>query len=695
MATDRPNAEDAASIQHLRARLEVLEGRVTEAVQARRARRPATADDRLRGVFLSDADIDLLLAAGGGVRPPPAVDTDLLVRVEAAVDAAEAEGQPTRLRRLQRGFGLAPLDVDILLAALAPDLDPRFERLYAYLQDDITRRRLTAGLSLELAGAGALDPVARAATGRTGRLVTSGLLTVEDAERPFLTRALRVPDRVTSYLLGDDEPGPDIEPYLTPTVPMAGEGWERVARAIEAGTRLFYAQERPGASGSALFGAALAAVGLRAVEVDLGVPESIVDLVPALLREAGLCQAGLILTRVDDVARRDLRTIRRLTRLPALVCLTGTYSWDPEWADSLPYVVDVPPPAREVRADLWRRLLAGVPALDEPEGVQTLAALRMKPREMIAVVDAAGQRARGEQREVRLADLEASARHVNSVSLEQLCTRIAPRASWADIVLAPPVARTIRKIAARARHRDLVQGEWGLRAHSRRQGIIALFSGPPGTGKTLAAEVIAGQLGVDLYVIDLATIVDKYIGETEKNLERIFTAAEQVNGLLFFDEADALFGKRSEVRDARDRYANIEVAYLLQRLERFDGVAVLATNLSANIDEAFSRRLDVSVDFRLPELPERRAIWQLSLPPALPVAEDVDRDFLATEFALSGGSIRNICVEAAYLAADDGGRVTMEHLIRATALEHRKLGRLLSSAEFKQFHEIGKHELAS
>src|SRR5262249_14372582 len=175
------------------------------------------------------------------------------------------------------------------------------------------------------------------------------------------------------------------------------------------------------------------------------------------------------------------------------------------------------------------------------------------------------------------------ARHVNSVGLEQLCTRVAPHAGWSDIVLAQPVARAIRKIASRARHRELVRGQWGLGGHSRRHGIIALFSGPPGTGKTLAAEVIASQLGVDLYLIDLATIVDKYIGETEKNLERIFTAAEQVNGLLFFDEADALFGKRSEVRDARDRYANIEVAYLLQRLERFDGVALLAPHTRPNI----------------------------------------------------------------------------------------------------------------
>jgi SpoVK/Ycf46/Vps4 family AAA+-type ATPase len=203
-----------------------------------------------------------------------------------------------------------------------------------------------------------------------------------------------------------------------------------------------------------------------------------------------------------------------------------------------------------------------------------------------------------------------------------------------------------------------------------------LFAGPSGTGKTLAAEVIASELGVDLYEVDLATVVDKYIGETEKHLDRIFDEAERVNGVLFFDEADALFGKRSDVRDAHDRYANVEVAFLLQRMERFDGVAVLASNLRANVDEAFLRRLDLVIEFPLPDADDRRRIWRLCLPPTLPTSDDVDIDVLAERFDLTGGSIRNVALGAAHAAAASNGHVLMADLVAAAEREYRKLGRL-------------------
>jgi SpoVK/Ycf46/Vps4 family AAA+-type ATPase len=219
-------------------------------------------------------------------------------------------------------------------------------------------------------------------------------------------------------------------------------------------------------------------------------------------------------------------------------------------------------------------------------------------------------------------------------------------------------------------------------------GITALFAGDSGTGKTLSAEVVAGDLGFDLYVIDLSTVVDKYIGETEKNLDRIFTEADRVNGVLLFDEADALFGKRSEVKDARDRYANVEVAYLLQRMEAFDGLAILTTNLRANLDEAFTRRLEAIVDFPMPEEEHRRRLWERNLPAALPLTDDVDLDFLARRFKLAGGDIRNICVTAAYLAAAEDRPATMADLIRATEREYRKLGRLTVEAEFGEYHRL-------
>jgi SpoVK/Ycf46/Vps4 family AAA+-type ATPase len=228
----------------------------------------------------------------------------------------------------------------------------------------------------------------------------------------------------------------------------------------------------------------------------------------------------------------------------------------------------------------------------------------------------------------------------------------------------------------------VVLEEWGLgRKLVSSEGVTLLFAGPPGTGKTMAAEIIAGELGLDLFKIDLSTIVSKYIGETEKNLERIFTEAESSNAILFFDEADALFGKRSEVRDSHDRYANIEISYLLQRMEAYDGVTILATNLRANLDDAFTRRLQFAVDFPFPEEVDRLRIWQTLFPPNVPRGADLDFVLLARRFKLAGGSIRNIIVSAAYLAANDGRSVTMEHLLHGTRRELQKMGRLVGEQD--------------
>jgi SpoVK/Ycf46/Vps4 family AAA+-type ATPase len=220
------------------------------------------------------------------------------------------------------------------------------------------------------------------------------------------------------------------------------------------------------------------------------------------------------------------------------------------------------------------------------------------------------------------------------------------------------------------------------------RGVTALFAGESGTGKTLSAEVIARDLGLDLYVIDLSTVVDKYIGETEKNLDRIFAEADRVNGVLLFDEADALFGKRSEVQDARDRYANVEVAYLLQRMERFEGLAILTSNLRANLDEAFTRRLDAIVDFPMPEEEDRLRLWETHLRPGVPRGDDLDLAFCAKAFRLSGGSIRNIALGAALLAAEADGPVGMAELVRATEREYRKLGRLCLPDEFGPYFAL-------
>jgi SpoVK/Ycf46/Vps4 family AAA+-type ATPase len=280
-------------------------------------------------------------------------------------------------------------------------------------------------------------------------------------------------------------------------------------------------------------------------------------------------------------------------------------------------------------------------------------------------------------------DLDAAARWQSGAGLAGLALRLESRPAWADLVLPAEPMEQLRDVCEAARYRALVFDEWGFgRKLALGKGLNVLFAGPSGTGKTMAAQAISGELSLDLYKIDLSLVVSKYIGETEKYLARIFADAEAGSLILFFDEADALFGQRSEVRDAHDRYANIEVSYLLQKLEEHDGIVILATNLRKNMDEAFVRRMQFAVDFPFPAERERRRIWENIWPSEACLAPDLDPGRLARRFELTGGNIRNIAVAAAFHAASEGSPVTMAHLLRATRREYQKLGRVTSEEEF-------------
>jgi SpoVK/Ycf46/Vps4 family AAA+-type ATPase len=368
----------------------------------------------------------------------------------------------------------------------------------------------------------------------------------------------------------------------------------------------------------------------------------------------------------------------------------GEARWEPAgWIQELPSLrIEMPVPDVAARLRVWR---SQVDSNVSDELVSDLA-VRYRFDESavrLTVAAAKGQALWHGNRRTTFEDLRSAAQRIAAPPLDGLANRIQPHYGWEDIVLTTDRLGQLQELCARARHKSIVLDQWGYgRKHVRRAGLTALFAGQPGTGKTMAAEIIASDLGLELYRIDLSAVVSKYIGETEKNLEKIFRAADQGEAVLLFDEADALFGKRSEVRDAHDRYANVEVAYLLQRLEAYEGIAILTTNLRGNVDEAFLRRLDCLLELPMPEEAERLGIWRRSIPPEAPLGSDVDLDFLARKFLLAGGHIRNIALTAGFLAAAEGGPIGMKHLVRAAKREYQKLSKLVAPSDFEQYRAV-------
>ncbi|MDP1848725.1 MAG: ATP-binding protein [Solirubrobacteraceae bacterium] len=375
----------------------------------------------------------------------------------------------------------------------------------------------------------------------------------------------------------------------------------------------------------------------------------------------------------------------RLARVPgAVLCLEG--------ADELPALEHVPVvavavgmPTRSERAAIWSAALGGLEVDPQISAAHRLGLERIADGAWLAGAEASA----AGRPQVSRADVEQGARAASISSLGDLALAMAPDIGWEDLVLPERPLALLRSLTAFLRHRDLVLDEWGFgRRSGRAQGLVAMFAGDSGTGKTLAARVLAAELGLELFRIDLATVVSKWLGETEKNLDRVFAAAQGANAVLFFDEADAVFGRRSDVQDSHDRYANLQTAYLLQRMERHDGPVLLATNMRGNVDDAFLRRMDAVVEFPFPTAEFRLRLWELLLPPEAPRGDDVDLSFLAERFELSGGGIRNAAIAAAVLAASDGVSIGMEQLVRGVAMEYAKHGRLTLAADFERFHDL-------
>lgn len=696
--------------------------------------KPPNLLEQFRGLVLSDEEIARLLA--DPARPyaddaPPhhePQEQQELVKalrqlegcMQQRLAASTRDAVSLSLPILAQLFHLTRFEEQCMIICLAPELEHKYEKLYAYLQDDVTRKKPSADLVLNLlcqtmperlAGRSVFDPRAPLLKYRLVQMIDNS----PDSPVPLLQRFLKLDDRIVSFLLGFRQIDVRLEHVAYLIVLQAEAHLATVIADLREQIRgflkthfsepqalarnvIFYLHGPYGSGKRALAESVSHDLGLPLmvgdVEQMLSGPLGFEEAIWLLCREAVLQPAVLCLEHVDgllaepDKHRLQVKALVEAMRTFARVAfLLGRQAWQPQGVlrEEAFIALEMPRTTAMTRKQLWESHLHGHHRLADDVDWGVLASnFRLQPGQMREALVAAGHLARWRSPAegcITMADLYAACRAQSSAKLGTLARKIEPRYKWDDIVLPPDQLAQLKELCNQARYRHLVYGDWGFeRKLSLGKGLNALFSGPPGTGKTMAAEVIAHELHLDLYQIDLSQVVSKYIGETEKNLQQIFREAQTSNAILFFDEADALFGKRSEVKDAHDRYANIEVSYLLQKMEEHEGIAILATNLRQHLDEAFVRRMHFIVEFPFPDEEYRRRIWEVAFPREAPLAADVDYGLLAREVKLAGGNIKNIALAAAFYAAEDGRVIRLPHLIHAVRREYQKLGRTWNAA---------------
>ena len=622
---------------------------------------------------------------------PPSSPTDLEAATERMAEAAAAEPAPALLL-LSRRFGLSRFEQETLLLCTAMELDTRIPTLCAHAQDDPHRPFPTFALALALFDEPAWDVLSPERPLRFWRLIEIN----QPAAMPLTASPLRADERIVNYLKGLNYLDDRLTPFLAPFDVMPNHQLPpSQAAAVDLAVR--YLEQASGDGPPPiiqLLGQDTQSKQLvaqeTAVSLQLNPYRLPAELLPAPVDEletlTRLWQRENILLPIAlylDAHDADGPTTpegqspplhRFLTHGHGIIFL-GTREVRPGLGTNAAAVeVDKPTPAEQQAA--WTAVL-GESAADSPKLLAGQFNLNTATIRHVARVALAAP-----TDEHTLHDQLWDACLTNTrPRLDLLAQRLDAKATWDDIVLPIEVEELLRQITSQVQQRNTVYDEWGFRQKMNRGlGISALFAGESGTGKTMAAEVLANELNLNLYRIDLSAVVSKYIGETEKNLCKLFDAAENGGAILFFDEADALFGKRSEVKDSHDRYANIEVNYLLQRMESYSGLAILATNMKGSLDHAFVRRLRFIVNFAFPDVAQRQVIWQKVFPPQAQ-RDELDVDRLA-RLNLTGGSIHNIALNAAFLAAAAASPVTMDFIFDAARAEFRKLERPIREADF-------------
>ena len=620
-------------------------------------------------------DVDLVPAVRAAVDRRAGLDWSWTDRTRRALASARPLTHPADW---DARFDLDPLDIALLEVALGAE-DPGLHLTFGLLCGDEAPGRPTVALAAELIGTAPTDPELLARLGPLAPLLRHRLLVV-DGSGPLASRRLRAPDRVVAQARGDDLPDPAVLPLLVDPLPMRLSGADWVATAIARGARMVWVTAAPGsaalsmaAGAGALLGSPVLAADLSRLpatsradvgeRVDWAVdPVAVADAVDRLVDEATLTGSVLILLSAEVAAA----AMSRIRRAAVPVIAVSARPWQPSWGQRLPPTATAPRLTLGDRTQIWRDLL---PDVDIP---RDLVVLRLTPEQIRETVRAAKDAAaQDEPPDLTPDHLRRSARRFGRDQIDE-----GEGVTAGDLILPPRVRAEVERLLDWARFRDEVIGLGPLHGKGKGSGIAALFAGSPGTGKTLAARYVADSLGIHLLQVDLASVVSKYVGESQKNLEQLFVEAESMNAILFFDEADALFGARSNMKDSHDRYANQEIAYLLQRMESFDGITVLATNLRGNLDPAFARRLHFIITFPEPDVASRARLWAHHLGRvAFDEADPIDPAVLADAVELSGGEIRNVVLAAVYDAVARQQLLGLRHVAAALIRELTKLGR--------------------
>ena len=740
----------ATSIQHLLAELKRIDVLIITEIEISRQQLPPDAN-MIKMYGISDHEIDALIRESidtpdNNTKHPYQLNdqvVQLLEKQKNDIVARRSESItrniPLRLERLRELYVLSPDEFDILLISLAPEVDNKYQRFFAYLQDDKTQIRPSVDLILRLLQtADRFDPAGKLKKynlfADKAPLIQRELVHLQEeagrSGQPLLNRVVMMDERIRDYLLGSDIMAREIDDCASCYAPQVklddllvkDEFKERLLSLMrntdfKQECVIFYLQGGYGAGKQAVAECLCASAGRKLLTVDSSFlaglrPNEFRAKILKLARETELQTAALLINDFDLLipGRQEVNDERKgnsavqdeallnslmsiLTRRHGLTFFAGNVVWEPK---DLPggcsfFRIPIPCPGTHERERLWKLWEREYPPFADDVDLHAISdRFLFSPGQVRDALDTAASLSRWRNPQntiIEDQDLNRACRLQSNRRLATLAQSIHPHYLWGDLIVEPGTEAILKEIRTRVTHRALVYEQWGFdRKLAMGKGLHLLFSGPPGTGKTMAADVLANEFQMSLYKIDLSMVVSKYIGETEKNLGEIFHEGESSNAILFFDEADALFGKRSEVKDAHDRHANIEVGYLLQRMEQYSGIVILSTNFRRNMDDAFTRRLHYCVDFPLPGEEERLRIWEKIWPEDTPLSPALDMDFLAERLEISGGYIRNIALSAAFMAAEEAGhaqrnpQVSMAHLIRATRREYQKMGQILKQA---------------